>query len=179
MAAQSQPAKGSRTTLREAKKKLQEELAGEPPVAYSIDGQMFLFDAPLQAAVPIGGYVEIKLADGKQYLGQILEQQIVERAGPEVGLVSETKGTVWVLSLEQQAHLKDTLTVRLLKGRGILLGQFSASTFELLNRMTPFQDANMMVASAAVVDHYFTKSKPNTAAMDIGLRYMGRKVECV
>jgi DNA helicase HerA-like ATPase len=49
-----------------------------PRRAHSIDGRRFAFTASLGEAVPIGSYVRIAVDDGPSYLGQVLEEEVVD-----------------------------------------------------------------------------------------------------
>ncbi|MDH3225856.1 MAG: ATP-binding protein [Thermoleophilia bacterium] len=48
---------------------------------YSIDGRRFTLEAPLDEALPIGSYVQLDTRDGRSYLGQLLDVDIVRGVG--------------------------------------------------------------------------------------------------
>ena len=144
------------------------------PVANSIDGIIFNFEYPLASAAETGGYVDIKIPDDIHYFGQIMGQEIAEREGPEFGMAASAKGTLFVVT-EQQAHLKDRLIVRVVKGYGRLLGKFTGMDFELSDKLMKFQDAPLSPASPEVVDRYFAASRPDKAPIDVGTALYGTK----
>jgi DNA helicase HerA-like ATPase len=60
---------------------------------YSIDGRTFFFNVDIEAALPIGSYVEIAPADGSHpYLGQIESATIDESGGASTGSARTMKG---------------------------------------------------------------------------------------
>jgi DNA helicase HerA-like ATPase len=60
---------------------------------YSIDGRTFFFNVDIEAALPIGSYVEIAPADGSHpYLGQIESANIDESGGASTGSARTMKG---------------------------------------------------------------------------------------
>ena len=46
--------------------------------AYSIDGRTFSFEAPLSEAMPIGTYLQITVDGNQVFLGQVLEESVVQ-----------------------------------------------------------------------------------------------------
>lgn len=147
--------------------------AGKSPNAHSADGQFFQFESPISSAVRTGSYVVIAKNDGEKYLGQIMGQNIIEREGPEYGLSLRHEG-LFVLS-ERESHFRDRLTIRLLKGHGLLLGTIVGDTFEVHKELSRFQDALLSEAPAEIVDQYFSQIRPSKGAADVGTPVHGTK----
>jgi hypothetical protein len=152
-----------------------EELGSQPAIAYSIDGRSFQFECPLRLAVRTGSYVEIKCKEGATYFGQIMEQHIIERDGPEYGMDTQAEGvSFFVMKSSTQAQLKDRITLRLVKGEGLLLGEIKTNKFIPSTRLLTFQNADLSGASSAAVDGYFVQSRPK-GAINIGSPIHGTK----
>jgi len=56
------------------------------PLAYSADGRSFSFEAPLRLPLPVGSYVLLEDEDGRSYLGQVLQKEIINRDGAQISL---------------------------------------------------------------------------------------------
>ena len=160
--------------LKRARDELEQIYASETPKAYSVDGRTFQFELPLSSAVrtgskiSTGSYVEIRLRDGTSYFGQVIEKAITEREGPEYGLGAQATGRLWLVTTRERAHLKDRLTIPLIKGQGLLLGKFTNKDFTLSNELAIFENAELLVASPSTVDRYFAQTRPITGNLDVG-----------
>jgi uncharacterized protein len=155
--------------MRGLKAQLLKDLA-PVPIAFSVDGKSFGFEAPLTSAIPPGSYVEITVNNDTTYFGQILERRITEREGPEYGIATEAKGNVFLLAVQQQSNLKDHLIMRKQEGGGLLLGSLSKGPDKKLTQPTVFDvfdEASMSPASNEVIDLYFQTVRPKTG-LDIG-----------
>jgi hypothetical protein len=152
--------------LEEVRDRLNEQFSQKPPMAYSADGQFFHFESTITTAVRTGSYVVITGRNGENYLGQVMGQAIIEREGPEYGL--SMGATAPLVVAVEQAHFRDRITRRLLKGHGLLLGKIVGADFELSKRLSKFQDASLSEAPALIVDQYFSRIRPRTGAIDVG-----------
>jgi hypothetical protein len=104
-----------------------------------------------------------------------MEQRIIEREGPEYGMDTQTEGiSVLVVKASTQAQLKDRITLRLVKGEGLLLGEIRTNKFIPSARLSTFQNADLSSASSAAVDSYFVQSRPK-GAINIGSPIHGTK----
>lgn len=117
-----------------------------PSGAYSIDGRTFSFEAPIQAPLPVGAYVDLNLEDGTHFLGQVLEETVEfgdDRRHMVIGhgsvLAANVEGAFRpisgplafgdaAISLAEPAAVSDLLTGRRGSGAGLELGHIQQTT---------------------------------------------------
>jgi hypothetical protein len=136
---------------------------------WGVDGHTFAFEVALSRPLPVGGYVTLTTRDGRRYLGQIIEQQIVDRDGPalsvDLGAVLGEGSTVGTGSV--------TVRVRLASGSGVLLAGLTDEGFVRTERRATFDLAEIAEAPGALVDDFITWSLGGGAGLDTGAASFG------
>lgn len=111
------------------------------PLATSVDGRTFEFQAPLEPLeIRVGGYVTL---DGR--LGQILSLEVARMDAGELGWTGE-------------ASFSSRVTIRFAQGAGTLLD----------GGETPFHDAEMRPAAPEAVAAWLRASAPRRARLQAG-----------
>ena len=118
--------------------------AAVEPLARSLDGRSFEFQAPVDEPVQPGSYVTIAAGDGAA-LGQVVESRLELREGPEV----ETTGALGTHRTRVAYHV--------VGGRGVVLEEAA-----------PFHDAPLRAAEPAEVGAYLARTAPRRARLEIG-----------
>jgi hypothetical protein len=117
------------------------------PLATSVDGRRFEFQASLQGLeLEAGGYVALD-AGGRTRLGQLLSLEMHQQ---ETG------------ALDRPGHI----LIRVARGDGVLLAGGSG----------PFHDAMMRRASSAEVKRWLDATRPDHARLDVGELSLARGV---
>ena len=114
--------------------------------AYSIDGHHFTYEAPLTSALPIGAYVRIDSDQGPSYLGQVLEQHVVQG----------------------ESATDTTTTPRHLGGSGILLSRIENAGPQRTGTRDVFGSGEMSEAEPEVVSAHLEMSLGRRAALRLG-----------
>ena len=107
--------------------------------AFSIDGRVFEFEAPVADLLPLGGYVEVQ-TPGHRYLGQIMTERGTRR----------DDGTAVAV------------------GSGALVASLNDSDDALRLESAPFGDASIGAASTEAIRSYLTLRGGDSVALDIG-----------
>jgi len=110
-------------------------------VAYSTDGRTFGFEAPLALSIPVGCFVHLKAGNGREYLGQIITKEVVQREGAEISLDfgEEEDGIFpdWLTISGTRSRLR----IRALEGSGVLLGRVTKDGLVATSNVDTFQQA--------------------------------------
>ena len=124
---------------RELRRTLETQL---PPLATSLDGRRFAFQAPLDMDLDVGGYVRLRRDDGEA-LGQIVDLRLARLEATEVaGDLPEHRARIGV------SHAA---------GEGLVLGDGG-----------PFHDADLAPADAAQLARFMEATKPPRARLRVG-----------
>jgi hypothetical protein len=116
------------------------------PVATSLDGRVFRFEAALGLDLQPGGYVTLEV-DGRDVLGQIVEVRVVRREGPQVdGAVTE-----------MNTAFRATISVSYAEGGGLVLED-----------APPFHDASLQPAAPDRLGRYLATARPGRAVLPVG-----------
>ena len=134
---------GSLTDLMDDHRRIRGELErGVLPLATSVDGRQFMFQASLHGLqLQTGGYVVLEGEGGKR-LGQILTMRPDSASAPDVGLEAMGSG----------------MLIRLARGEGVILD----------GDLRPFHDALARPAEPSEVDSWLAHVRPNRSALTIG-----------
>jgi len=132
------PSRTGRTDLR------RELEASIEPLATSLDGRAFTFEAPVPLDLQTGGYVRIE-TDAGPALGQVLVRELARREGPEV---TESAGAV---------ELRHRISYSASVGSGTLLGA-----------PAPFHDAPLAPAAFEDVASWLESTRSSRARLSIG-----------
>jgi Helicase HerA, central domain len=115
---------------------------GVLPLATSVDGRQFTFQASLhELLVQTGGYVVLE-GDGRPRLGQVLTMRPDSVSATDAGLDST----------------KSSMLIRLARGDGVILD----------GDLRPFHDAVARPAQPPEVDAWLERIRPNRSALTIG-----------
>src|SRR5215207_9576239 len=119
------------------------------PLATSIDGRRFSFQASLHGLeLRLGGYVVLEY-DGSDRLGQILALELDQREGTELDLPGDEDGPVGV---------RTQVVIRHARGEGTILEGDG----------TPVHDATVRPATGDEVRAWLERTRPRRAALPIG-----------
>jgi DNA helicase HerA-like ATPase len=135
------------------------------PLGWSAGARRFSFQAPLTIALPGGGYVLLTEAEGRRYLGQVLERTVVERTGPS-----------WTLELDatevsgagQVREAQVEMPVRMLEGSGDVLARVEGDELAAVRAEDSFREADLEAAPAELVASYLAALDSERALLDIG-----------
>jgi uncharacterized protein len=138
------------------RRRLQAQFAAIP-LAWSIDGKTFGYEAPLDFPIPSGSYVRIVSPANETYLGQVVSRSIATREGPELAIDA---GQRIDLAIEGASVSQTTvrLTIRYLEGEGILLGRLTEGTLSASDSSGVFQNAEMVPAPIELLNLYLNAS---------------------
>jgi uncharacterized protein len=134
---------GSLTDLVEEYRRVRDEVERSVlPLATSVDGRQFTFQASLHGLqLQTGGYVVLE-GEGENQLGQILTMRPDTASAPDLGLDT----------------MMSSMMIRLARGQGVILE----------GALRPFHDAHVRVAESGEVDAWFERGRPNRSALTIG-----------
>jgi hypothetical protein len=120
------------------------------PLATSVDGRRFSFQAPLRGLeLQPGGYAAIE-DDGSWRLGQVLDVEVDHMDGPEVGReVGEAADAF---------DVRSRTVLRLARGSGVVLDGQSG----------PFHDASVHAAPPDAVSAWIERVQPGGATLTVG-----------
>jgi len=119
------------------------------PLASSLDGRRFSFQAAVEGlALRTGGYVTLE-RDGASALGQVRSLELTEVDMGELGLGAAEGGS---------GELRARVPIRLARGHGVVLERDSP----------PFHDRLARLATAHEVEAWLTRSAPARAQLDVG-----------
>jgi hypothetical protein len=129
--------------------------------AWGVDGHTFTFEVALSRPLPVGGYVTLTARDGRTYLGQVVDQQITTRQGPQVAIdlgAALGGGVVGDASVN--------VTMRLASGGGLLLATVTDGSFGRVDRHATFDLATIEEAPGTLVDDFITWSLGGATGLD-------------
>ena len=128
------------------------------PLASSLDGREFSFQASLHGlALRLGGYVVLE-SDGAGRLGQITELELTRHDGAAIDLPGEAGGP----------DVRAGVTLRLATGRGVIVeGEERA-----------FHDAAIRPATPAEVEEWAVRASQSTVPVEIGELTLAPGVRC-
>lgn len=158
--------------LRERVSQLRDQLrrhVGFEQGAWGVDGHTFSYEVALSRPLPVGGYVLLSTRDGRRFLGQIVEQRITARPGPQVSLDLSA-------ALGGDSALGDatmTVNVRLAAGDGLLLAAVVDGSFAPVDRQATFDLATLGEAPVALVDAFIRWSLGDGTGLDTGAAAFG------
>lgn len=146
------------------------------PVAYSINGLSFTYEAPLALSLPIGSYVEIATGNTR-YLGQITSQEVLVRTGPEYGIKVDTEPAGVILAkAATSSQLLDRVWVSLLSGEGIILGRLDGKPKQQIFNVSEedtFQNGSIEKAAEQSITLYLASTTTGKCTLDIGASIYG------
>lgn len=108
--------------------------------AFSFDGRIFEFDAPISRVLPLGSFVEVDAPGGQRHLGQILSEH---------------------------ASRRDAGFPRVV-GSGMLVATIDGDQRAVQLSASSFGDATIEPAEDAVVASYFASSQGDRTGLDLG-----------
>jgi len=123
------------------------------PQAYSIDGRTFGYEIPLKQALPVGSYVSITTQNAS-YLGQITDQNVVIREGPQYGIGLDPEGLLQLKSSNSDPHFVDRVRIRDVQGGGDLIGRSTPSGVRPTTGCDVFEEGALEPASVQTITSY-------------------------
>jgi DNA helicase HerA-like ATPase len=140
--------------FRKARRELEQSVL---PLATSLDGRRFSFQASLHGlALRLGGYVVVEY-EGDERLGQILDLELAQATGAEL-----------VVPREDDAQIKAGIAIRHARGEGAVLEGDGS----------PFHDAIVRPATPGEVRDWARRSRRPRAVLDIGELALAPGVPC-
>ena len=137
--------------------------------AWGVDGHTFAYEVALSRPLPVGGYVILTARDGRSYFGQVLDQQIATRPGPQVALdLASALGGATPLG-----DAAVTVNIRLAAGDGLLLATVTDDGFGRIDRHATFDLATIEEAPGALVDDFITWSLDGATGLDTAAASFG------
>jgi DNA helicase HerA-like ATPase len=129
------------------------------PLATSIDGRRFSFQASLHGLeLRLGGYVVLE-HEGNERLGQILALELDQREGTELDLAADEGAPVGV---------RTQVMIRHVRGEGTILDGDG----------TPVHDATVRPATAHEIGAWLERTRPQRAQLPIGELALAPGVPC-
>jgi Helicase HerA, central domain len=133
--------------FRDVRRQLEEAVL---PLATSVDGRRFSFQAPLRGLeLQPGGYAAIE-DDGSRRLGQVLDVEVAHMDGPELGREIGEAADAF--------DLRSRTVLRLARGSGVVLDGQSG----------PFHDASIHAAAPDAVSAWIERTQPGGATLTVG-----------
>jgi DNA helicase HerA-like ATPase len=167
MSAKATSLKTAADQLEEIQQRLKESVP-QSPVAYSVNGKDFGYETPLSAPLTVGSYVTMATEDDREYLGQIITQDILVKEGPEYGVGVDADLGVFVAKVATSSQLKDRIRVRYIQGVGKLLGRLNQDGFAPTTDKDIFQEAGISRAADEAITQYFSSITGKYAALEVG-----------
>jgi hypothetical protein len=142
-------------------RELRREIEGAVlPLATSIDGRAFSFQASLHGLeLRLGGYVVLEY-DGSEFLGQILALELDQREGTELDLPADEGSSLAV---------RTQVMIRHARGQGVILDGDG----------TPIHDAMVRPATADEVRAWLLRGRTKRATLEIGELALAPGVPCL
>lgn len=114
--------------------------------AHSIDGRHFAFQAALDEALPIGSYVRITADTGRSYLGQVLEEAVLDPTGRPDSAETE----------------------RAITGGGVVLARLTEEGSTRADTTDVFGSGSVSGADAATVASHLARGTAGGAGLQLG-----------
>jgi DNA helicase HerA-like ATPase len=137
-------------------------------VAYSIDGRIFNYEAPLTLSIPVGSHVHLTIDTGEEYLGQIITKDIIQSEGAEISYDIDEKYQDALPEGLKNAGTRGRLRLRSLAGRGVLLARIVDQAFIDTSNTDAFRSATISLADSSLVDRYLADAGRKRAALPVG-----------
>ncbi|HYI23908.1 MAG TPA: ATP-binding protein [Thermomicrobiales bacterium] len=157
-----------RTRIHTMRRRLQDALVIEAS-ATSIDGRTFTYEAPVSEAMPPGSFVAIDAGDTRIYLARILENDIVEREGPEISLdnSSELTRSEDLAGIAIQG-VSVRVRLRYARGSGILIGRIDGERSGATGEIDQFDGAAIGPVTSDQLSHFLESHSQGRTALPIG-----------
>jgi DNA helicase HerA-like ATPase len=135
------------------------------PIAFSVDGRTFGYEAQVRQAFRVGSYVSIKTKDAN-YLGQVTAQDVATRDGPQYGIIATSNAGLVMGGVSKGSHFLDRVRFRYVQGGGELIGRLTPDGIERAAEGRAFDEAELEPASGDMIALHLTAT--DTTRLDIG-----------
>ena len=157
----------SRKGLVDLTKDLRERTVFEAE-AFSADGRVFAFEAPLSAEVQLGGWVALVTESGARYLGQVTAQSVAMREGANISLDLNTNVDDYVEGGRiSQAGIR--MRIRYASGSGTILARQDGRKLVATNAADAFAHAGIEAAEGSLVAAYLAGVTGDRVRLPIGV----------
>lgn len=141
---------------------------------WGVDGHTFAYEVAMTRPLAVGGYVQLTTRDGRRYLGQVIDQRITTRPGPQVAVDLDAAlggGTA-------VGNAMVTINVRLVSGDGVLLARVDADGgFRPIDRHATFDLGEIEEAPPQTVDDLVEWSHGGGTGLDTGGLTFGTRAD--
>lgn len=168
-----QPAAGTlfntdKSRLSDLRRAVQAEIAVDA-IAFSADGRLFHYQAPIEAGLTVGTFVTLTASDGRRFLGQIVSQEAAVRQGPALKIDLGTDlGEYLTGARLSEADVQ--IEIRHAAGQGLVLGRaMDDGGLALPSSQDTFNDAAVTLAKGQLVGRYLRDRSGARATLDIGV----------
>src|SRR5919109_2109518 len=140
------------------------------PLAFSMDGRTFGYEAPASPSLTIGAYVSIRHTDGAEHLGQITTQEMAVRDGPEYGIKTTAEAGLLIAKSNMESNFVDRVRIRYIQGMGEIIGRVTSEGIKRTTTHDVFDNATLEPAPTETIALYLaidgTAARP--LALDVG-----------
>jgi len=137
-------------------------------VAFSADGRTFGYEAPLSLTIPVGSYVHLKDGKEREYLGQIITKEIIQREGTEISFGIDEQQQDALPEWLNVTETSNRIRIRALIGSGVLLAKLAGDSYLPTSNADTFQKANIGQADSTMVERYLSDTGHKKATLPIG-----------
>jgi hypothetical protein len=157
-----------RARLAELRRAIQSDIAIEAS-AFSADGRLFHYQAPIEDGLTVGTFVALEVPDGRRFLGQTVSQEAAVRQGPALKInlgtdLGEYLGGATLSEADVQVE------VRHAAGQGLVLSQvLEDGTLAPPSTQDTFHEAAVARAEGTLVGRYLEERSGSRARLDAGV----------
>ena len=139
--------------------------------AFSTDGRVFEFRAPMDVPFAVGAYVRLETPDGRAFLGQIVTDDVVSVEGPTIRLTDDP--ALQTFGLGDLTHVDLRVPVRRRHGSGTILARLDdtgqGSVTGRSSDNSGFAEAAIAPASVDELQRFFARRLLGKAALELGV----------
>jgi hypothetical protein len=157
-----------RSRLAELRRAVQAQIAVDAS-AFSADGRLFHYQAPIEDGLTVGTLVTLTAPDGRRFLGQIVSQEPAVRMGPALKIDLGTDLGQY-LGGARLSEADIQMEVRHAAGQGLVLARTTDDGgLAQPSAEDTFNDAAVVRAEGALVGQYLRERSGKRATLDVGV----------